>query len=233
MVLNALPSSAGIELTVGDLARGRDQRGDPAGDERRRPDPERDGGQAGGAEQHQERGAVAVGQRRADLRERLGVVDRVLQLLEIVVDGGRHHEGQPQARASVAERVIDHLVAPPRAGERPLGLGGEAAVGPQQRDRAQAGLVVDDLGEVDRRLEREEVGPLREPAGDLVVQALGQVDQVGVAALRLLHGGDPRRRLAGGDVGSGLAELIDQVRRGRERRDHDQHERGRELELEG
>jgi len=132
---------ARIELAVGDLARRRDQRRDPPGDERRRPDPEARGGEPGDAEQDQERGAVAVGQRRADLRERARGVDRVLQVAEVVVDGGRDREGQAQRRAGGAERLIDDLVAPRSPGERGLGFGHDAAIGGDERDRAQAGLV--------------------------------------------------------------------------------------------
>jgi len=105
--------------------------------------------------------------------------------------------------------------------------------GADQGDRAQVGLALHGPDQVDRGVEREEVRALREPGGDLDVQALGDLDEVAVGVHRLLHRRERRGGLAGGDVGRGLAELVDQVRGGRERQHHDQHEGGRELELEG
>ena len=246
-MLNALPSSASsslaaqldarVELAVGDLARGRHQRGRSGGSRASTPTmPKPAAASPATPSSDEERGAVAVGQRRADLRERAWrrSIDSC-RCWQVVVERRRHDEGQAQRRArrspSGWSTTLSRQLGP---GSGRSASAATAAVGPHaarsRAARARSSRIFARLavGSSARRS-----GRCDEPIGDLGVQPLRGLDEVVVAcrspspSSRCRDDASPAATFA-----ATLAELIDQVRRRRERRDHDQHERDRELELE-
>ena len=136
---------------------------------------------------------------------------------------------EPQHRAAVAERLLDDLVAPQRRDLRRPRVGGppprrrSRPSGRDQRDRAQPRLEADDAREVGRRVERDQVrraarGGARSRCA--APSSCGRARGTRRATSRSTSIRDAAS--LGADVRRRLADLIDEVRRHRERRQHDQ-----------